>query len=216
MASGHHCGRRPLSRCQRYAGHASSSPGAFWHTDEVRCFSQRQAVGHGGRQPLPRGVHRLPYHVPAASDPGYPVSKSKQRPIRNLTRRRLGALLGAVPVLAALPWLSGCSSSRAARHAGPVSDHFDGERFFNPGGAEPRGFMDLARWKLSGNNGKWIALSRSWPPSCTATAQRRRFRRHGHADAWGYPRPWHPVPHSGQKQPSVPPSRSRSGQGTRR
>jgi len=32
-------------------------------------------------------------------------------------------------------------------YSGPVSDHFDGVRFFNPGGAAPRGFVDLLRWR---------------------------------------------------------------------
>jgi hypothetical protein len=59
------------------------------------------------------------------------VTEREPRSTRTLTRRRLGALLGAVPVLAALPWIGGCSDNGLARHAGPVSDHFDGERFFN-------------------------------------------------------------------------------------
>ncbi|CDZ70998.1 Putative Zn-dependent hydrolase of beta-lactamase FolD [Neorhizobium galegae bv. orientalis] len=40
-------------------------------------------------------------------------------------------------------------------YAGPVSDHFDGTYFFNPGGEEPRGTLDLLRWKLGGNNIAW-------------------------------------------------------------
>ena len=32
-----------------------------------------------------------------------------------------------------------------AYYSGPVSDHFDGERFFNPGGLEPQSFRNLAR-----------------------------------------------------------------------
>ena len=28
-------------------------------------------------------------------------------------------------------------------YSGPISDHFDGKIFFNPGGEEPRGFTDL-------------------------------------------------------------------------
>lgn len=30
-----------------------------------------------------------------------------------------------------------------------VSDHFDGKRFFNPGGRQVRGFADFLRWKLT-------------------------------------------------------------------
>jgi hypothetical protein len=83
------------------------------------------------------------------------VTERKPRFTRTLTRRRLGALLASVPVMATLPWIGGCSGSSLARHAGPVSDHFDGERFFNPGGAGPRGFMDLARWRMGGNSEDW-------------------------------------------------------------
>ena len=35
-------------------------------------------------------------------------------------------------------------------YSGPVSDHFDGTRFFNPGGEAPRGFADLLRWQFGG------------------------------------------------------------------
>jgi L-ascorbate metabolism protein UlaG (beta-lactamase superfamily) len=42
-------------------------------------------------------------------------------------------------------------------HSGPVSDHFDGKRFFNPGGSQPRGFVDLLKWKLGGGQADWPA-----------------------------------------------------------
>ncbi|MFP5077439.1 MBL fold metallo-hydrolase [Rhizobium sp. YIM 134829] len=38
---------------------------------------------------------------------------------------------------------------------GPVSDHFDGTRFFNPNGIEPRGFLDLLRWQFGGGKARW-------------------------------------------------------------
>ena len=48
---------------------------------------------------------------------------------------------------------------------GPVSDHFDGERFFNPHGAPPRSRHDLLRWfvdrRFRGTRAKWPA----WAPS---------------------------------------------------
>ncbi|HTS51293.1 MAG TPA: MBL fold metallo-hydrolase [Bryobacteraceae bacterium] len=31
----------------------------------------------------------------------------------------------------------------------PFPEHFDGKRFFNAGGAEPRGWLDVLRWKLT-------------------------------------------------------------------
>ncbi len=48
---------------------------------------------------------------------------------------------------------------------GPVSDHFDGERFFDAQGAPPRNRLDLLRWLLvrrwRGTRAKWPA----WAPS---------------------------------------------------
>lgn len=43
-------------------------------------------------------------------------------------------------------------------HRGPVSDHFDGRRFHNPGGRTGRTFWDLLRWR-------WTAQTQRWPGS---------------------------------------------------
>ncbi len=40
-------------------------------------------------------------------------------------------------------------------YQGPERAHFDGVRFRNPGGPEPRGFPDLLRWQLSGQRERW-------------------------------------------------------------
>ncbi|RFC63768.1 hypothetical protein DYI37_10570 [Fulvimarina endophytica] len=51
-------------------------------------------------------------------------------------------------------------------YEGPVSDHFDGHTFFNPGGEEPSGFLDLLRWKLGEDSAEW---PERWPqPPLTA------------------------------------------------
>lgn len=43
-------------------------------------------------------------------------------------------------------------------YQGPVSDHFDGERFFNPGHPETdRGLGDMLRWKLGERSARWPA-----------------------------------------------------------
>lgn len=42
-----------------------------------------------------------------------------------------------------------------AYYSGPVSDHFDGTRFFNPGGDPPRGFTDLLRWRFGESAAAW-------------------------------------------------------------
>ena len=50
-------------------------------------------------------------------------------------------------------------------YTGPVSDHFDGERFFDPYGASPKSRRDLLRWfvdrRRRGTKAKWPA----WAPS---------------------------------------------------
>jgi L-ascorbate metabolism protein UlaG (beta-lactamase superfamily) len=43
---------------------------------------------------------------------------------------------------------------------GPVSDHFDGERFFDPHGAAPKSRLELLRWRFGRQSG---ALRTKWP-----------------------------------------------------
>src|SRR6266403_1214831 len=43
---------------------------------------------------------------------------------------------------------------------GPVSDHFDGARFFDPHGAPPRSQRDLLRWFVDRH---WRATKSKWP-----------------------------------------------------
>jgi L-ascorbate metabolism protein UlaG (beta-lactamase superfamily) len=38
-----------------------------------------------------------------------------------------------------------------------MSDHFDGRKFFNPGGGNPRGFHALLRWQFNRRPGAWPA-----------------------------------------------------------
>ena len=49
---------------------------------------------------------------------------------------------------------------------GPVSDHFDGTRFFNPGGQSPAGLGALLRWQLGGGRAEWpdaVAVTQALP-----------------------------------------------------
>lgn len=46
------------------------------------------------------------------------------------------------------------SRSRNPYYRGPVSDHFDGVRFFRPGGRD-RGLLDLVRWRAGGGGAAW-------------------------------------------------------------
>ncbi len=69
---------------------------------------------------------------------------------------RATALLGTGTVV------GGTSSANAnPYYKGPVSQHFDGRRFFNPEGMEPAGFGSLLRWQFGGGRSRWPV---SWPP----------------------------------------------------
>jgi hypothetical protein len=69
-----------------------------------------------------------------------------------VTRRPLLSTLAA-PAVLALP--AACALPAGTVYRGPVSDHFDGERFFNPGGAPPRSLVDVIRWQASGGRIPW-------------------------------------------------------------
>lgn len=53
-------------------------------------------------------------------------------------------------------------------YSGPVTDHFDGRRFFNPDGIEPGGFWDVLKWQLGSGRrrGRWPkAVPSPFPPA---------------------------------------------------
>ena len=76
-----------------------------------------------------------------------------------ITRRRVFTALTAVAAagLGAL----GIRSAAARYYDGPVSDHFDGSRFFDPHGAPPNSTADLLRWYTGRSKAEWPA----WAPS---------------------------------------------------
>ena len=87
------------------------------------------------------------------------MSQPPAPPRAKVNRRRL---LG---VLASLPVIGGAGGAFAYRsqpyYAGPVSDHFDGTRFFDPHGSPPKAFTDLLRWQFGGDErARW---PESWP-----------------------------------------------------
>ena len=74
-----------------------------------------------------------------------------------LTRRGvLGFLAGAVGV--PLVW-----TYRMKTYAGPVSDHFDGMRFFDPDGVPPRSLGEVLRWQFG--SGRQRQPWPDWAPS---------------------------------------------------
>jgi L-ascorbate metabolism protein UlaG (beta-lactamase superfamily) len=78
----------------------------------------------------------------------------------NLARRRLLTVLAGAAVAIGLPsvWIS-----RMKTYDGPVSDHFDGEHFFDPDGSPPKPLGDLLRWQLG--SGRQRADWPEWVPS---------------------------------------------------
>jgi L-ascorbate metabolism protein UlaG (beta-lactamase superfamily) len=51
-------------------------------------------------------------------------------------------------------------------YSGPVSDHFDGERFFDPDGVPPKSLRQVLRWQLG--RGRKRAIWPEWAPSSHA------------------------------------------------
>lgn len=45
----------------------------------------------------------------------------------------------------------------APKYTGPVSDHFDGKRFFSPGGKPARGLGKVLQWMMKRQRGPWTA-----------------------------------------------------------
>jgi L-ascorbate metabolism protein UlaG (beta-lactamase superfamily) len=66
-------------------------------------------------------------------------------------------------------------------YTGPVSDHFDGVRFFNPGGIAPRGFRDLLKWQFDGQRQRWPATVPAAISQPEAQQQDLRVTMIGHA-----------------------------------
>ncbi|KIT14483.1 MBL fold metallo-hydrolase [Jannaschia aquimarina] len=61
----------------------------------------------------------------------------------------LGGLLGAAACAVQT------DGRRNPYYSGPVSDHFDGTRFFNPGGTPLKGVGDLLRWRFGSDQADW-------------------------------------------------------------
>ena len=94
------------------------------------------------------------------------------------TRRRFvkrGLAAGAVLVAGAAAFLPRKAN---AYYAGPVTDHFDGLKFFNPGGQSPKGFGHIARIYALKSWARWPASFPSPhaadkpPPEVTGRAAR--------------------------------------------
>jgi L-ascorbate metabolism protein UlaG (beta-lactamase superfamily) len=101
----------------------------------------------------------------------------------SLTRRRLLTFLTS---LAAASGLSAFWASRMRTYEGPVSDHFDGLRFFDPDGVPPKNPLDILRWQFGRDRQRhewpeWAPNSYTdTPPQCV-TGEKVRLSFVGHA-----------------------------------
>jgi L-ascorbate metabolism protein UlaG (beta-lactamase superfamily) len=80
--------------------------------------------------------------------------------VMKITRRGVLGVLSGLGVAIGVPsvWLS-----RMKTYSGPVSDHFDGERFFDPDGVPPKSLADVLRWQFGRSRQR--AAWPEWAPS---------------------------------------------------
>jgi L-ascorbate metabolism protein UlaG (beta-lactamase superfamily) len=75
-----------------------------------------------------------------------------------LSRRSLLSVLAGLAAAGGFPALW---SKYVPHYSGPVSDHFDGVRFFDPDGSPPKSIAQLLRWQREGGRAAWP----EWAPS---------------------------------------------------
>jgi len=94
-------------------------------------------------------------------------------------------MMAAVGAVGAGGWGLLTAARGNAYYSGPISDHFDGRRFFNPGGRGPRGGLDFVRWQLTERSASWPEqLTSPFPPDRPPTSvegDRMRIAYIGHA-----------------------------------
>src|SRR5215211_1691077 len=88
--------------------------------------------------------------------PPIPTLKASPRIPAPMNRRTLLKALGlpVITVTGALGWVT-AARSKNRYYDGPISDHFDGVRFFTPGQPQDKGLLELARWRLGGGRKGW-------------------------------------------------------------
>jgi L-ascorbate metabolism protein UlaG (beta-lactamase superfamily) len=101
----------------------------------------------------------------------------------SLTRRRLLSLFAG---LAAAAGLSAFWASRMRTYEGPVSDHFDGARFFDPGGSPPKSLGEVLRWQFGPDRQRqpwpeWAPSPYADTPPQRVTGDKVRLSFVGHA-----------------------------------
>lgn len=70
------------------------------------------------------------------------------------SEKRPPGLAGLAGILSGLAAFAARKSTNPY-YSGPVTDHFDGLRFYNPGGHLPKDFKALLDWQLEGGKAQW-------------------------------------------------------------
>src|ERR1700692_593413 len=101
----------------------------------------------------------------------------------SLTRRRLVTVLAG---LAAAAGLSAFWTSRMKTYSGPPSDHFDGERFFDPDGVPPKSLGEVLRWQFGTDRQRqawpeWAPSPHADTPPARVAGDKVRLSFVGHA-----------------------------------
>jgi len=99
------------------------------------------------------------------------------------TRRRVLISLGGLGVTAGLAafW-----TARMTVYDGPMSDHFDGTRFFDPHGSPPKSLAEVLRWQFGGDRVRsrwpdWVPSPYVDTPPQRVDGEQARFSFVGHA-----------------------------------
>jgi L-ascorbate metabolism protein UlaG (beta-lactamase superfamily) len=89
-----------------------------------------------------------------------------------VSRRRLLKMLTGFAAVGAGGWALLRGARANAYYQGPLSDHFDGTRFFNPSGLRPKGPGAFLKWQLGGRS------AASWPANYPSPFRDRPPARH--------------------------------------
>lgn len=84
------------------------------------------------------------------------TSRDPDRTTPKPSRRRFMKVLASLGLIGAGGTFAVSPARSNAYYQGPISDHFDGLRFYNPGGPPPKGLGDLLRWSV-------LSRAEAWP-----------------------------------------------------